>query len=106
MNVHIWWVAFGVCDLRGVELREIDSQSMRFIVIIDCKMTDNNITTGTYTITVVSSSETLLRKRLTNLLVSSQGDYSRDIPASSPSYGMHRCSYRQSVRRFQESGEP
>jgi hypothetical protein len=50
--------------LCGVELREIDSQSMGFVVIIDCKMTDNNIATGTYTITVVTSSGTVARKEV------------------------------------------
>jgi hypothetical protein len=55
LKVPIWRVDFSVCDLRGVELRKIDSQSLRFVVIIYCKMTDNNIATGTYTITVVSS---------------------------------------------------
>ena len=55
MNVPILWVDFGVFDLRGVELREIDSQSTCFVVIIDCKMTDNDIAAGTYTITIISS---------------------------------------------------
>jgi len=64
LNVPIWWVDFGVCDLRGVELREIDSQSMGFVVIIDCKMTDNNIATGTYTITVVSSKRDCGKKKV------------------------------------------
>jgi hypothetical protein len=51
LDVPFWWVDFGVRDLRGVELREINSQSRCFVVIIDREMTDNNIATGTYTIT-------------------------------------------------------
>ena len=64
MDVPIWWVDFGVCDLRGVELREIDPQSMCFVVIIDCKMTNNNIATGTYTTTVVSSKQDCGKKNV------------------------------------------
>jgi hypothetical protein len=51
LDVPLWWVDFCVCDLRGVELREINSQSLCFVVIIDREMTDDNIATGTYTIT-------------------------------------------------------
>ena len=51
MDVPFWRVDFGVRDLRGVEFREVDSQSMRFVVIVDREMTDNNIGTGTYPIT-------------------------------------------------------
>jgi hypothetical protein len=50
--------------LRGVELREIDSQRLRFVVVIDCKMTDNNITTGTYAITVVSPKQDRGKKKV------------------------------------------
>jgi hypothetical protein len=103
LDVPFWWVDFGVRDLRGVELREINSQSMCFVVIIDREMTDNNIATGTYSIT---SKEDLARKRPTDLLASNQGDYSRDNLASNPSCGMRQCNYQQSVRRFRESGEP
>jgi hypothetical protein len=59
LDVPFWWVDFSVRDLRGVELREINSQSMCFVVIIDREMTDNNIATGTYSIT---SKEGLARK--------------------------------------------
>jgi hypothetical protein len=103
LDVPFWWVDFGVRDLRGIELRKINPQSMCLVVIIDREMTDNNIATGTYTIT---SKEDLARKEPTDLLASSQGDYSRDIPASSPSCDMRRCNYQQSVRRFRESEEP
>lgn len=65
MDVPFWRVDFGVCDLRGVEFREIDSQGMRFVVIVDREMTDNNIGTGTYPIT---SKDYLTRKsQLTSL---------------------------------------
>jgi hypothetical protein len=62
LNVPIWWVDFSVCNLRVVELGEIDPQSLRFVVIIDCKMTDNDIATGTYIITVVSSKRDCYKK--------------------------------------------
>jgi hypothetical protein len=47
LDVPFCWVDFGVRDLRGVELREVNPQSMCFVVIIDRKMTNNNIATGT-----------------------------------------------------------
>jgi hypothetical protein len=50
--------------LRGVELLEIDSQRLRFVVVIDCKMTDNNIATGTYAIIVVSSKQDCGKKEV------------------------------------------
>lgn len=52
MDVPFWWVDFGVRDLRGVQLREINSQSLCFVVIIDREMANDNITTGTYFITL------------------------------------------------------
>ena len=47
MDVPFRWVDFGVRDLRGVELREINSQSRCFVVIVDREMADNNVATGT-----------------------------------------------------------
>ena len=61
MDVPFWWVDFGVRDLRSVELRKINSQSMCFVVIIDREMTHNKIATGTYTIT---SNEDLAKEKI------------------------------------------
>jgi hypothetical protein len=51
LDVPFWWVVFGVCKLCGVQLREIDTQSLCFVVIIDREMADDNIATRTLTIT-------------------------------------------------------
>jgi hypothetical protein len=46
LDVPFRWVDFGVRDLRGVQLREINFQIRCFVVIIDREMTDNNVATG------------------------------------------------------------
>jgi hypothetical protein len=65
--VPFWWVDFGVRDLGGVELREINFQSMCFVVIIDREMTDNNIATGTYSITSKPEEGLARESQLTSL---------------------------------------
>jgi hypothetical protein len=50
LDVPLWRVYFGVCDLCGVKLCEINAQRTCFVVIIDREMTDDNIATGAYTI--------------------------------------------------------
>ena len=48
LNIPLRWIDFSICDQSGVELIQVDTQPLRFVMIVYSKVGYDGISTRTY----------------------------------------------------------